>query len=323
LVHIRRSALPLLAVVVLISVAACTGSAATPGVQGPAPSQGVAGVTSAPSAAGPAVDPNSPDSILTQAISGGAAIKSVHLKIEVSGTIKAAALKEAGSSTGGLSAALTSELKLDGTAIEGDIDVANQAADIKLSVAAIPEFGGVPITGELIAKDQTLYYKVSMLGPKYSKMDLGSLTKGLGVTASALPTPGASALAGVTDEIAQMRKQLQDFGAVAKLVGVEQVGGKDANHIQITLPLDKINAQIAAAAAAASPSPDPLMASMKVDAASIDFWIYKADNRLAKMSASGASSVLGNIALAITLTNYDVPVTITAPPASQVTATAP
>jgi hypothetical protein len=315
LFSLRRSALALSAVFVLVAAGACSSGAATFGAQGPTASNGVN-----PSGAGPNVDPNSPDGILTQAISGGSAIKSVHLKIEVGGTIKAAALKAAGSSTGGISAGITSDLKLDGTSLEGDIDVANQAANLKLSVAAIPEFGGVPITADLILKDQALYYKVSMLGPKYTKMPLGSLTEGLGVNVP-LPTPGASALTGVTDQVAAMRKQLEDFGAVAKLVGVEQIGGKDANHINIALPIDKINAQIAAAAA--GESPDPALANMKLDSAAIDFWIYKDNSQLAKVTVAGGSSVLGNLALTITLTNYDVPVSISAPPASQVTATTP
>jgi hypothetical protein len=294
---------------VLVAAGACSSSAATPGPAGSngAPASGAAG------------DPNSPDGIITNAISGGTDIKSVHLKIEVGGTIKAAALKAAGDSTGGLSGALTNDLKLDGTSVEGDIDVVNQAVNLKIAVAAIPEFGGVPITGELIVKDQAMYYKISMLGPMYTKMPLGSLTQGLGVNVP-LPTPGASALAGVTDQIAEMQKQLQEFGAVAKLVGVEQIGGKDANHINVALPIDKINSQLAGAAGS---SPDPDLANMKLDTAAIDFWIYKDNSQLAKITLAGGSSVAGNLALTITLTNYDVPVSIAAPPASQVTVTEP
>jgi len=37
-----------------------------------------------------------------------------------------------------------------------------------------------PLTGDLILKDSVLYYKVSLLGAKYTKMDLGSLGSSLG-----------------------------------------------------------------------------------------------------------------------------------------------
>lgn len=304
MLRVPKPALSILAGLVVVIASACSSTAATSG-------GAVAGVTSGPAAvASAAVNPNDPSSIITQVLSSGQGTTSFHIKIEVTGTIKAAALKSAAGSSGG---ALTGDLKLDGTAIEGDVDVANQAAHLSLTVPPIAMLGNVPLTGDLIAKDSVLYYKVSLLGPKYTKMDLGSLKDSLPIT---VPSAGPSALAGMADQIAQLRQQLDAAGVKATLVGVEQIGGKDAYHISISVPLDKINTEIAAAAASEAPG-------MKIDSASVDVWTYKDSYQLAKIQIAGASSSLGNLGMTITLTNYGAPVTVTAPAASDINAATP
>ena len=62
---------------------------------------------------------------------------------------------------------------------------------------------------------------------------------------------------------------------------------------------------------------------MSIDSAAVDAWVYKNGNRLAKIELKAASSKIGNLDVIVTVTNYDKPVTITAPPASQVETTAP
>jgi len=309
LIRLPRPALAIFAGLVVVFASACGSSAATPGAGG---TSGPAGGTIAPAGASAAVNPNDPSSIITQVLSSSEGTTSFHIKIEVSGTIKAAALESvAGSASPG--SAPTSDLKLDGTAIEGDVDVANQAAHLSLTVAPIAMLGNVPLTGDLIVKDSVLYYKVSLLGPKYTKTDLSSLTS---LSPVAVPTPGASALAGVTDQIAQIRAQLDQAGVKATLVGVEQIGGKDAYHISLSVPLDKLNAEIATAAASAAPG-------MKIDSASVDIWTYKDSYQLAKIQIAGASSSLGNLGITITVTNYGAPVTVTAPAATDIQAATP
>jgi len=307
LIRLPRPALAIFAGLVVVFASACGSSAATPGAGG---TSGPGGGTSGPAGASAAVNPNDPSSIITQVLSSSEGTTSFHIKIEVSGTIKAAALKSAAGSAG---SALTSDLKLDGTAIEGDVDVANQAAHLSLTVAPIAMLGNVPLTGDLILKDSVLYYKVSLLGPQYTKTDLGSLTS---LSPVAVPTPGASALAGVADQIAQLRQQLDAAGVKATLVGVEPIGGKDAYHISLSVPLDKLNAEIASAAASAAPG-------MKIDSASVDIWAYKDTYQLAKIQIAGASSSLGNLGITITVTNYGAPVTVTAPAASEIQSATP
>jgi hypothetical protein len=291
-VRLPRTALALMAGLVLVTAGACSSNA-----------------TTAPAGGGPAANQNDPNAILSSAISGGADIKSVHIKIAVSGTITKAALQAAMAGSGsGTQIPITTDAKLDGTAIEGDVDVANSAAHFTLNVPALQMMGNQPITGDLILVSNTLYYQVSLLGAKYSKQDLGSLANGLPVSIpSVIPSPGATAMTG---ELAQLQQQMKDAGVSVNLVGVDKIGGQDANHLNVSFPLDKINASIAAEASGGP--------AMTLDSASADFWIYKANNQLAQIDIKGASSSLGNLELMITLTNYNQPVTISAPAASNV-----
>jgi hypothetical protein len=89
------------------------------------------------------------------------------------------------------------------------------------------------------------------------------------------------------------------------------VAGKDAYHINISIPLDMINGKIASAAPSA-------VSGIKIDSASVDLWVYKENNLLAKAEAKAASSTVGNLDVIVTVTDYDKPVTISAPPANQI-----
>jgi hypothetical protein len=294
LLQFRRPAVAFLAAFTVIAAAACGGSSATP--------------TVGPASAGASAVGSDPNTILNSAISSGASVTSFHIKIELNGTISAAALAAAGGGGSPLGA-ITSDLKLDGTTVEGDVDVANSAAHLAANVPALPALGNVPITADLIVKDQVLYYQASLTGPMYTKMDLSSLSAMASSLPVAVPTAMASSSGGLSGELSSLQQQLKDAGVTATLVGVDQIGGKDANHITFTLPLAMINSEIAAA------SPSPMV---QIDSASIDVWIYTDNSQIAKFEVKGASSTVGNLDLVITVTNYNVPVTINAPAASDV-----
>jgi len=59
---------------------------------------------------------------------------------------------------------------------------------------------------------------------------------------------------------------------------------------------------------------------MKIDSASAGIWIYEDSYQLAQVQIAGASSAVGNLSFTMTLTNFDEPVTITAPAASDIAA---
>jgi hypothetical protein len=314
LIRLPKPALGLFVGLVVVFAGACSSSGNT----FPAgPTSGAPGASSAPTTAASVaatVNPDDPSSIITQVISNGSAVTSFHIKLTLSGTIKASALSGMAGSAGG---ALTGDLKLDGTTIEGDVDVANEAAHLSLNVPAMQMLGNVPLTGDFIVVGNALYYKVSLLGPMYTMVDLGSLTSGLGALASSLPvavpTAAAEATTSLADEVAQLRAAMVQAGVTTTLVGVEKIGGEDAYHISVSVPLDLINSEIAAEASSAP--------AMKIDSASIDVWVYTASYRIAQFELKGASSTVGNIDLTVTVSAYDQPVTISAPPASQVQAT--
>jgi hypothetical protein len=307
LVRAHKTAITLLAALMLVTASACSTSAATstPGASGGAGATNAVGGTMAPGASA-AIDLTDPTQIITQVLNGTSNVKSFHIALAVSGTIKAAALSDAaGSSTSGL----TGDLKLDGTAVQGDVDVANSAAHIGLTVPAMAAFGNIPITGDLIVVNNALYYKISLHGTKYTKTDLGSLAS---MSPVAIPTPGASASAAISDQISQIRTAITKAGVTTKLVGVDQIGGKSADHISVTVPLDLINSQIAASASAKP--------AMKIDSLAIDFWVYTDNYRMAKAEFSESSASFGNLDITVTVSNYDQPVTITAPAASDIQA---
>jgi hypothetical protein len=315
LIRLPKPALAVLAGFVLVFAAACGSSTVTPfnGGGSVAPAGSMAAGVSAPAT----VNPQDPSSIISGVINGTTDVKSFHIKLTVNGTIKAAALASAGSAAGGLGGALKGDIKLDGTAIEGDVDVANQAGHITFNVPPLAALGNLPLTGDLILVSNTLYYKVSLLGTKYTKMDLGSIGDSLGALSSSLPVavPSAGASAAIADQISQMRQALKDAGVTVTLVGVDKIGGKDASHINVSVPLDKLNSAIAAQASAGP--------AMKIDSAAVDLWVYTDSNRLAQAEIKGASSTLGNLDIVLTISNYDQPVTVAAPPADQIQPTTP
>jgi hypothetical protein len=121
---------------------------------------------------------------------------------------------------------------------------------------------------------------------------------------------GAVASGNMTDEIDQLQKAMTAAGVTTKMMPNEQVGGKDAYHVQVTLPLDTINAALAS---------DSSTTGMKLDSAGLDFWVYSDTYLPAKIEIKGSASTAGNLDLVVTLTDYGKAVTITAPSADQIT----
>ncbi|MGZ6267882.1 MAG: hypothetical protein ACXWNR_04895 [Candidatus Limnocylindrales bacterium] len=299
----------------IVVLGACSTSSATwPG--GVSPLGKSAGPVVPGSSGAVQVDPKDPSSIISAVLAGGPDTKSFHIKVELNGTIKGDALSSLGTDA---STGLTGDLKLDGTKIEGDVDVANQAGHVAASIAIGSGASTLSVPADIIFKDGALYYKIDLAGlstGKYTKTSLGDLGGSLTGGAVPIPTVGPSGLAGVEDQVAQIRKSLDDAGAKATLVGVEQVAGQDAYHISISVPLDMLNQKIAGSSVSAA-------SGITIDSASVDAWVYKQDNRLAKIEIKGASAAIGNLDVIVTVTNYDKPVTVTAPADSEIETAAP
>jgi hypothetical protein len=301
--RICRPALAVLAGLSLV-VAGCGSS----GTASPGKTSTAGGATATASAPVATPTPVNPDTLFDLGIAGGPSWKSFHVKVALEGTVKAAFVKSAGA------AAPKSDVALAGLVIEGDVDAVNLALHMAIDVPAIPGVISAAATDDLIIKNSIMYVKASSLGAKYHQTKLGTISKDLGL-AVAVPTPGGSALTGMADAVSSLRQHLEANGSTPKVAGIEQIGGKDAYRIDLTVPLDKLNGDIAAAAASASADPS---LEMTVDSASASIWIYKDTYQLAQVQLAGASSTVGNLSFTMTLTNFDQPVTIDAPAAKDI-----
>jgi hypothetical protein len=262
----------------------------------------------------PTATPTQPssDALFDQAISAGPTWQAFHLKVALSGSITAAALKAAGNPSW---AGIKSAVSVDGTAIEGDMDPVHLECNLTMSIPATTVTGAA-ITGNLIILDPTAYLKLSSDGTKYHKFKLGTLSGQMGLKV-AVPTPGGSSLAGIADDVSNLRKALEATGVKPTLLGIDQIGGKEAYHIGLTVPLSKINGDIAAAVATARTG---FFKQTKIDSATAAVWIYTDGLQLAKVQVAGVSSDGGNLSFTATLTNFGESVTITAPAASEISA---
>jgi hypothetical protein len=271
-----RPALALMALVGVVIASGCGGSSATPTPP-------------------PISDPHE---VITQAIAHTPAVKSLHIKIEVGGSVNV------GSLTGLSSTGLSGNVELSGTTLEGDVDVTKQAIDLKLAVPGL--FG---TTGEVIVIDGYVYTKVSILsqGDKFTKSKLSDKIP------VSIPSPGAIASGALTDQVDAFRKVLTDAGAVATFKPDDKVGGKDAYHVSISLPLAKINSMLGAQGGSVA-------SGITLDSASVEIWVYKENDLPAKIEIKASAGAIGNLDVVVTLSNYDQAVTIKAPADSDVQA---
>ena len=290
--RLQRTAISILAGLVLVTAGACSSSSGTSG----------------PNGGGPAVNGSDPNSILAALLANASSIKSFHLKVTASGTIKSAALADTSAGD-----AISGDLKLDGATIEGDVDLANSAADVKISLPAVPVTADqtVPESGEIILVNNVAYYEFGITGAtgaKFSKLDLSSFGSTLGALSSGLPVSKPSAGASAMNPNA-LQSVLAQSGVTMKVVGTDNIGGQDAYHIAFTLPLAMINAGLSAEASGAP---------VTIDTLSLDVWIYKNNVRPAQAEFKEGSSTIGNVDLTVTITNYDKPVTVNAPAAGNI-----
>ena len=264
-----RSALALMALAGVVIASGCGGSSGTPTPP-------------------PISDPHE---IITQAVANAAAVKSLHIKIELSGSVNTGALP-------GLSgSSLVGNVDLSGTTLEGDVDVTKQAVDLKL---AVPNLFG--LSGEVIVVDGYAYTKISILpgGDKFTKSKLSDTIP------VSIPSPGAIASGVITDQIDAFRKTLTDAGAVATLKPDDNVGGKNAYHVSISLPVAQINSMLVAKGGSVA-------SGITLDSASVELWTYKENLLPAKIEVKASAGATGNLDVVVTLTNYDQTVTIKAP----------
>lgn len=241
--------------------------------------------------------PTDPGAILAAAASSLKDVKTVHVKVAVSGSIDTSGLLGGGAaSSAPTTSGSGSSLDLSGTTIEGDIDVVNSAAQVTATVPAL-----LNLTASVVAVGGTAYIKTSLTGPQYEKLDTSALASGLPIPSlPAAGSPGAEASAILSD----LQAALAKLPAPTQLPD-ETVNGQDCHHIQLAVS-----------------SADLPLASGALNGASgsatVDVWTQKSDGRPSRLVVAVDGGAQGNLTFTIDLTNYDAALTIAAPPADQI-----
>ena len=220
-----------------------------------------------------------PKEILTKAATSLTGVKTLEFTTTFSGTAKVPQLGDIDLST----------MKLTGA-----LDVGNKKAKVSLDA---PTFLGTKIDALLI--DKTAYYKVA--GPmaialkatadKFTKVDLPT------------PSAGTGDVTDVNQSVTQIQQALDKLPQAPVKQADEKCGDVDCYHVTIKLT------------AADLKSLDPT-AALNGDV-SVDFWTHKSDYRPAKIATTVTTTDMGTFGLTFEL-NYDVSVSVDAPPADQV-----
>jgi len=185
---------------------------------------------------------------------------------------------------------------------EGD----EKAAGGKLSAMRLNEqIGSSNVT--ILLVDGALYVKLpgtlNKSGKPWEKATAGSSNPVLKQLASTLSSIQQSA------SLDQYRSMAQAASSL-KTIGTEQVNGAAATHYSLTVDVSKIHG------AAFTPAAKAALAQARITKIPVDVWV-DSHNRPVKMSEK--FTVKGQIvSFTATISRYNQPVTITAPPASQV-----
>jgi hypothetical protein len=239
------------------------------------------------------IPPLGPNDILATSIVRLAAASSLHVKASVGGSLNASALS---SLAGGLPVGLLGKLKLDGSSVTGEVDIARRAAHLSASFPVL--FG---TTADVIVVDGRSYTKVSLLGDKYRQSTLPS---------SYLAVPGPGPTFGQTEAMASVLAGLSISGATATLLGTDSVEGRPAYHLTLDLPAAGLVTIMGLFGGGAG--------SPGLEVGQIGYWVYVDTMQPARMTVSGSAPALGDLNVDATIDGYGVPVIIAAPPAGQV-----
>jgi hypothetical protein len=251
---------------------------------------------------GPGASPalTDPKVILTDSTASLQGLKSLHFKVAVAGSINAGdlALGQSGGATSSPAPSTSATmLDLTGTTVEGDVDVAGGNGQVAVSVPAFLSF-----SANVISVGGVTYAKTSMGDSKYAKIDLGSLTSGLPIPSlPALGSPDPSAAAGLT---AAIQAELAKLPAPTQLAD-ETVNGQDCYHVQEVVP----SSAIAGSSGVLNGASGTL---------TVDLWSQKSDLRPSRLVIVIDAGTSGKLTLTVDLTKYDAAVTISAPPADQI-----
>jgi len=221
-----------------------------------------------------------PKDILTKSVLTLKDVKSVHLHADVSGTIK---LDLTGSGT-------ATPLDLKGTSGDGDLDIANKKVHINFSAPAL-----LGVTADIIVIGNDTYTKVSLLGDKYTK----TTSTDTGSPASAASDPQKT--------IDQINQFLNTPGVAPTKLADVKCGDKDCYDVSMNLTSDQLSG-VTGGLGSGAPTGN----------GTVEVQVQKDNLHPAKVTITAQAGDAGTITVALGLSNYDAPVTISAPADSDV-----
>jgi hypothetical protein len=255
-------------------------------------------------AATPVADPAE---IVAQSLDALGKAKTVHLRADVTGTIPFDMSSLLGGGTGASPAPGASEPTMDlgGSYVEATVDIAGKQAQATI---AVPPILGLKL--DLIQIGDTSYTKINLMGDTWEKS-----TSTPAPDESAAPSPSA----GVQQMIDDVKKALSAEGVKTEKLADEKCGDADCYHVKITAPPSALSGAAGdtlGGLGLASPEPgaSPLIGGDVV----VELWARKSDMRPVKL-VIGTTAAGSTLAVTMVMDKYDETVTITAPPADQVT----
>jgi hypothetical protein len=221
-------------------------------------------------------------------------VESFHVRADIGGRASLSLLGGGGSILGALGASVD----LSGSSLEGDVDVANRAADLAFAVPGFP----MGLTGRIIVAGGYSYTRVSIQGDKYSRSSVAEVLAGI-------ETPAPSGIAS-GQRIEDLRRSLDEAGLAATMEPMELLDGRSVYRVSVSLPIDRLNASLAAAGGYA--------ARITVRSAALDYWAYEDTLLPARAELTADAGSMGSLTVQLVFSRYGAAVTIEAPDPSQV-----
>jgi len=128
--------------------------------------------------------------------------------------------------------------------------------------------------------------------------------------AVSIPSAGALASADPSAAIGSLTKAMNDLGAKANSLAGDKVDGKDVYHVSVSVPVDKINALLAAQGGSSA-------AGIQLDSATSTIGLH-GHRPAGQVRVKISARKIGNFDVVATLTGYNQAVTINAPAASEI-----
>lgn len=248
----------------------------------------------------PAAAQDDPYQLLTTAVTATSSATSVHLLAEANGTLNM------GEAMGNVA------FPIDGTRAEGDVSINPPATSIMFEVP----IQGLAISGGLIVPgDGNAYVKLAL--PMGSVDDLWHI---IPVGPISIPTPLASPEP-ATDMAAKLKAELDEAGATLTNEGETSCTAGTCTRLRLEVPVDAFKDDLGGLGAVlpdASAAPDA--SAVAAPPVLVDILVDNASGRLDSFQVGYADPASGtDLTLTITLSAYDAPVTVAAPPADQTT----